>query len=300
MKKLLVFGILFLTVFHVKGQHSPLFSQYMFNGLVINPAYAMERDGLNATLYYKKQWAGFNGAPSTLSGSLQSAMKGEKYNIGLIYLQDQYGLQSQNNISGSFAYRINTGSGKLGLGISGGMSVLYFNRNRLKLVDQNDPTFSNISTYRILPKIGLGMYYHTDKFFFGVSFPQWLISNSHQNVIIPGILSHTLMLYTGYHFDINPDLVITPSLLFKVIAGSSPQTDFNVLGWFKKTIGVGVSYRTYNNMVFLLQFKMNKFAFGYAYDLSNKNLTNYTSGSQEFMIRYKLDYGVNAPSPKTF
>ena len=298
MKKTLIGVLCIFAVFAAKAQHFPLFSQYMFNGLVINPAYATGQDGLNAIMYYKKQWVGFEGTPSTLSGTLQSTLKKEKISIGLIFLNDTYGLKTQNDLSGSFAYRINTGKGKLGLGISGGMSAIYNDQNKINTTDNGDPAFSGTNNYKVLPKIGMGLYYNTPNFFSGISIPQWLIYDKETHTT--GILARSLVGYSGYSLKINPQITITPSLLIKFLSATPAQVDYNLTATWKKIITAGVSYRMYNAVVFLFQYHWENFALGYAYDYTIGPISKYTAGSHEFMISYAIKYEVSVPDPKKF
>lgn len=299
MNKILSIVFLFLSFGYASGQHFPLFSQYMFNGLVINPAFSYGYDGLTAIVDYKNQWSGsFEGAPVTLSGTLHSALKNEKISWGAIYMNDRIGLKSQNDLSCNFAYRINTGSGLLGMGISGGFSRIRYDASGIITTDQDDPAFAMIGSPQFYPKIGLGMYYHTEQFFAGISAPQWLLRDSYAGVA--GILARTFFLNSGYRLDINRRLYCTPSILLRAISGSPVQTDLNITGTLDKTITAGISYRMYDSFVFLIHINMKSIAIGYSYDYSAGYLNKYTSGSHELMLSWRLGYGVDAPDPKRF
>lgn len=282
----------------VKGQHSPLFSQYMFNGLVINPAFSFGTDGLTAIVDYKKQWAGnLEGAPTTVTGTLHSSLKNEQLGIGLIYFSDHIGIKNQNDLSGSFSYRINTGKGLLGLGISGGFSIINYSDNIIT-TDPGDPTFQDLQGAKLYPKIGFGTYYHTRNFFAGVSIPQWIIQPVSMGP--GGVFARTFFFNTGFNYDINENLYITPSILIRAISGSPARTDLNVTATLNKIITGGVSYRMYNSVVLLLQFNHKNLTIGYSYDYSNDELSRLSYGSHEFMVKWKLGYGLNMPDPKSF
>lgn len=298
MKRFFLFMLLLAAFSYAKGQHSPLFSQYMFNGLVINPAFSFGSDGLTAIVDYKKQWAGnIEGSPSTLTGTLHSSLKNEKFGIGLIYSLDHIGIKNQNDLSGSFTYRISTGKGLLGLGISGGFSMIKYSDNIIT-TDPGDPTFQDFQAPRFFPKIGFGAYYHSRNFFAGISIPQWVIQAD--NYGPGGVFARTFYFNTGFNYDINENLYITPSILIRAITGSPARTDLNVTATLNKIITGGVSYRMYNSVVLLLQFNHRNLTFGYAYDYSNDELSRLSYGSHEFMVKWKLGYGLNMPDPKSF
>lgn len=271
----------------------------MFNGLVINPAYAYGYDGLTAIVDYKNQWTGsLEGAPSTLSATLHSGVREERISWGAIYMNDRIGLKAQNDLSCNFAYRINTGSGMLGMGISGGFSRIRYDASQLVTTEQDDPAFTAIGDPRFYPKIGLGLYYHNEHFFAGLSSPQWLLRGVYDRVA--GIMARTFFLNSGYKLEVNRRFYCTPSILLRAISGSPVQTDLNITGTLDEILTAGISYRMYDSFVFLVNISLKNFAIGYAYDYSAGYLSKYTNGSHELVLRWRVGYGVDAPNPKRF
>src|SRR5579872_5955334 len=124
------------------AQHNTLFSQYMFNGLLINPAYAGSNDVLSATAVDRMQWAGFDGAPKTLSFSIHSPLKNKKLNAGISFINDQIGITSRNKISGIYAYRLFLGKSSLSFGIQGGIDLVRNNWNKIQTTTAGDYVFS--------------------------------------------------------------------------------------------------------------------------------------------------------------
>lgn len=279
------------------SQHHPLFSQYMFNGIVINPAYSPGKDVLNAGIHYRKQWAGFTGAPSTFTGFINSSFKKERYGLGLTTSHETFGINRITDITSSFAYRIRTSHGLIGLGLGGGFSIAGINRNLIKTVDDGDIAFTDMPGMQVFPKIALGAYFHNKNLFAGISAPQWLIFNEN-NPKIPPVLSRTWYLNAGYKIPAGKDVILTPSFLARYIAGSPLQADLNTTAIWRDLLTLGASYRTSEAFIFLIQWKKDKFRFGYAYDILLGPLNKYSSGSHELMIRYELDYGVVSADPK--
>lgn len=299
MKRFVISLLILISASVAIGQHAPLYSQYMFNGLVINPAFAFGEDGLTTILDYKKQWVGkIEGAPSTLTGTIYSSARQEKMGLGIIYQNDQIGIKNQHDLAGNFAYRIKTGKGQLGLGISGGFAALKYNQSKIITNDVDDPVFDNIGQVQFLPKIGFGLYFHNPKLFAGIAVPQWLIGNAASGT--NGILDRTMHINAGYNYSAKENLTLTPSTLVRIVQGSPVLIDFNLTGTFNKTITAGVSYRMYNALVLLAQYNWAKLSLGYAFDFSNQRIKTYTHGSHEIMLKWHLGYEVDVPDPKRF
>lgn len=294
---ILFLAVIFFLVWEGYSQHHPLFSQYMFNGIVINPAYSPGKDALNAGVHFRKQWAGFAGAPSTFTGFVNSSFKEEKFGLGFIASHETFGINRITDLSSTFAYRIKTSKGLLGLGVGGGLSVAGINRNMIKTVDDGDFVFTDIPGLQAYPKISVGAYFHNEKVFAGISAPQWLIFDQ-TGSNIPPLLTRTWYLNGGYIITTDEDILITPSILLRYIAGSPIMADLNATATWKETITFGASFRTSEAFVFLLQWKKDKFRFGYAYDILLTPINKYSSGSHEIMVRYELDYRVKSADPK--
>jgi type IX secretion system PorP/SprF family membrane protein len=158
------------------AQQTPITSQYLTNGLVINPAYAGTRGALSANLSYRKQWARIVGAPQFQNLSLHSPVnKKEKVALGLVAEYNTYGVTKDVGIYGFYAYSVRLGSGKLSMGVKGGVDLSNTNYNNLEFPDGNpaDPLLTGNTNYT-LPNFGVGFYYYTDKYFAGLSVPSIL------------------------------------------------------------------------------------------------------------------------------
>jgi len=176
---------LFLSVFiSVPGQALPdstgislgypVYSQYLHNGLIINPAYAGSRGALCAFLSYRMQWMGTNGSPVIQSVSLHTPMKNDKVALGLMAQFMQFGFTRSTSIYASYAYHIRVGNGKLSFGLKGGADISNTDYTGILLTNSGDPVFTvNDNPYR-LPNVGAGLYYFSDKLFGGISVPSFL------------------------------------------------------------------------------------------------------------------------------
>jgi type IX secretion system PorP/SprF family membrane protein len=299
MKKLFTILFFMALVNKVLAQQDAMFTQYMFNGLVLNPAYAGSRDALNATALYRNQWVGIEGAPKTITFSMHAPVRNEKIGLGLIFSNDRLGITNTNNVGLNYAYRIkfkNKGTLSLGLQASVLQYIADFSSIRHSFSNSVfDPAFTqNIN--RWLPNFGTGIYYYTNKFYAGVSMPN-IISNKLNGegaVFQIGDRAQQyrhLFLTTGYVFELNKSLKLKPSILMKFVQGAPIEFDFNANLWLFDMFAVGLSYRTRDSIDALFEFQVTpQLGIGYAYDYTLTPLGKYTSGSHEIMVRYEFGF----------
>jgi type IX secretion system PorP/SprF family membrane protein len=283
-----------------KAQYTPVYSQYMFNGLAINPAYAGSREALSINALYRSQWSGFDGAPHTSTFSIHTPLKNEKVALGLLIYHDKFGVTDQTAMLGSYAYRIKMGNGKLSMGLQGGVIFQQYNWNNINTIQQNDQAFSG--SYKLtLPSTGTGIYYYSEKYFAGISLPQLMVFNSSSAFDRKSVRYKTYFFTAGYNFILNSNIKIKPSFLLKYEKVSLAQLDLNSWLTYKDKIGIGLSYRSSDALVFLLSFQASRqFSIGYSYDKSFNRLSSYNNGSQEIVMTYDFKYIVKAISPRSF
>ena len=276
------------------AQTEPMYSQYMFNMLGVNPAYAGKRDATSLNFFQRRQWLGLSGAPQTTSVSLDGISNQNKIGWGVQFYDDKLGVEKADGINLMMSTHVQiTDEGIL----SGGLSLGLMNY-RIDLMNvqgrftPSDPAFySNFNKW--LPNVGLGLYYSTDKFYAGISVPNVLKSRvSAFDVMNSGIQkvnSTHLFFNTGYVFDINDEIKLKPSTMIKVVGGAPIQADLNANLWLKDIIGLGFSYRTGDAMVAMFETQINEnFRVGYAYDMNISPLKYYNNGTHEIMIRYEF------------
>ncbi len=301
MKRFLQITIgLFITM-QAFGQQDPMYSQYMFNMLAVNPAYAGSREVLSATALYRRQWVGIAGAPSTFTFSADMPVKNKKIGLGINVTDDRLGIMHNTSINISYAYRIRINDkGILSAGLQGVINQYKADYSSVDPTQNSsysaDPAFSsNVS--RFFPNVGFGLWYSTDKFYAGASIPK-LIKNSLSDFDMSMDLSsykdrqsRHYFITAGYVFELNHALKLKPSALLKVVHGSPVELDINANLWFHDRVAVGLSYRTGDSMDVLLEFQATpQLRFGYAYDYSLTRLQNFNSGSHEIMVRYEFGF----------
>ena len=281
---------LFFAVNTLKAQQEPMYSQYMFNMIQINPAYAGNRAVDNVTALYRKQWVGIEGAPSTASISWDKRLESSNVGYGLQVYNDRLGVESSSGFQAFYSYRLPFQSSSLTFGLSGG--VLNYNAalNEVSTNQAGDPLFQEpVSGW--LPTAGVGALYATDNWYAGLSVPALLqtkISNNYFSVTT-GANNH-YFLTSGYIFTASEILKLKPSFLIKAVTGAPIQCDFNLNAWIQDKIALGVSYRTGDSFVGMFEFQLAPdLRLGYAYDYTITNLKTYNNGTHELMLRYEFN-----------
>ncbi len=304
---LLFFFFLLCITLETDAQQSPLMSHYMFNGLILNPAYAGSKEFVSSTLMYRKQWAGIDGAPVTYSGTIHGLIRKKKLGIGAILQQDKIGVTKQTDFYLSFAYHLPVGAGKLSVGIQGGFSNFASEVVDLTYWDPGDQVFNYNKFSSLLPNVGMGIYYYRDVFYAGLSAPMMLSydKNYSFNVSSDNAVHHMVHRYyatAGGVFEASEQVKLKPSFLVKSEGKGPVQLDLNLNVMFNDIFWIGASYRTSAAVVALFEYQLNRnLRVGYSYDYTLNQLRNYTSGSHELMLRYDFGFDViKMKSPRYF
>lgn len=302
---LLILGI---SSSQVWAQQDKMFSQYMFNMMALNPAYAGSRDVLSMSALYRNQWAGLPGAPQTATFTADMPLNNERVGIGLQLYGDKAGVIQETGAFASYAFRIKVGDkSTLALGLQAGASSYQANLTEVKTSPdgQIDPAFaSNIS--KILPNFGTGIYLSNDRTYLSISVPR-LIKNklSEYNVgDLRSVQARQAYLAAGFVVGISPVVKMKPSFLVKYADGAPLGFDANINFWFADRIALGASIRrnqfsswtkyTTDAVVGILEVQLtDQFRFGYSYDRTMSNLQSVAPSSHEIMIRYELGFGKN-------
>jgi type IX secretion system PorP/SprF family membrane protein len=289
-----------------QAQQHPMYSQYMFNMLNINPAYAGSRGVGTATALYRNQWVGIEGAPQTTSLGFDMAVKEKKIGLGFQLYDDRLGIERTTGLNVSYVFRIQLAeSGTLSLGLQGGLLNYRANFSDLRTFQPNDPVFSqNISG--ILPSAAAGVYYNSDKFYVGLSTPALLKTKiSYDNTAdIESVNGRDLHLFlaTGFVVNLSENLALKPSILVKAVSGAPTEFDFNANLWVHNIISFGFSYRTGDAIVGMAELQLSKqLRLGYAYDKTFSNLSAVNTGTHELMLR--MEFGSSSAkvaSPRYF
>jgi len=289
----------------VSAQQTPITSQYLTNGLIINPAYAGSRGALSANISYRKQWARIDGAPQFQSLSLHSPINSrEKVSVGIIAEYNTFAITKDIGIYAFYAYGFPLGRGRFSMGLKGGINLSTTDYNRLELTDPTDPKFSGTDTYN-LPNFGTGFYYYTDKFFAGLSVPSILTysrDDQNQYQVHPDMKLLKTYISAGGLLTVSPVFKIKPSLLLRYSMSEPLEIDLNTNLIFADMLWVGGSFRIAEKAaVALIDLQVTpQLKIGYSFDYLMGHLNKYTSGTHEISLRYEFEFSVNAASPRYF
>jgi len=287
-------------------QLAPIYSQYMMNGMAINPAYAGSRDVLSLSLMSRWQWVGFEGAPVTTTFSGNMPFKNKALAMGLIVSNEKIGIQNTLSCFGNYAYRLRTNDGFLSFGLKAGFEML--RENQSLITTQNpDAAFENGNKGYFLPNFGFGVYFYNPKFFAGISIPTFMSyrekSAGSGFEAYNDVRNYNYLITGGMLVNINDNFKIKPSTLLRYTANAPFQYDLNCNFILLKEgkLWLGASYRSKEAFVGLLEFQINtQLRLGYSYDYSLGGLSKYNSGSHEIMLRYEFRYILKALNPKYF
>ena len=279
------------------SQQNPLYTQYMFNKLVVNPAYAGTQPYMSSTLFTRKQWVGFNGAPLTVSASLHGPLKNKRAGLGLIINNDHIGVTNQTDLYGSYSYQLPLPSGTLSMGLSGGISFFKSNLSDLKVWDPNDQVYQVNSLTDQLPNFGAGLYYYSTKLYLGLSVPQLLSYDADKGLGAKrSSMHHPVPHYyfiAGGIIGNSEDIKFKPSCMVKYVQGAPVQFDVNMNVLFNEIVWVGASYRYKDAVSLIFEYQLSrKLKLGYAYDYPVSNLSTVTTGTHEIMMGFDFGYDI--------
>lgn len=291
MYKLLL--ILFLSAICLKAeaQQQFIYTQYMFNGLAVNPAYAGTQEAISVTAFSRWQWAGFEGAPRTQTFSIHSPMPNNKVGLGFLATNDQIGVTSRQAIDLMYAYHIAFGKLRVSMGLQAGFTYYAENLDKLSLDNKSDNVFTQ-SAHVFLPNTGAGIFVYGDRGYVGFSIPE-LMNNrfDKNNQISTAKQKRHLFLQGGYVIKLNESLKLKPNILLKYVDGAPMEFDLNANLLIKERIWIGTSWRSFDSIDLLFQIQLsNKFQLGYAYDFPTTEIRKSTLGSHELLLNYRIKY----------
>ncbi len=273
------------------AQQDPQYTNYMYNTININPAYAGSRGALSIFGLHRSQWVGLEGAPTTNSFSVNTPIADSKVGLGVSFVNDALGVMDENTISVDFSYTLdlNNRSSKLSFGLKGSANLLNVAYSDLNKHNPNDPQILNDVQNQFTPNIGAGIYWHTEKSYVGFSVPSFLESTRYNNIQSTMQQKMHYYLMGGHVFELNPMLKFKPAFLLKAVEGAPLQADVTGNFLIHDKFTVGAAYRWDAAWSALVGFQINKGMFiGYSYDSDIKALKRYNNGSHEIFMRFEL------------
>ncbi len=272
------------------AQQKTVISQYMYSGLLLNPAYAGNQNQLKVDFMYRKQWLNFDGAPTTLTVAAHSSLKNKRVGVGFAVANDKIGVHQDIGFYGMYAYKIPFQSGTLALGLQAGFNQLTADYDQLNLAQNGDIVFSTFDK-KFNPNFGTGLFYSTKTFYAGLSVP-YLLENSITSVngtLSEGREHRYYFLTAGKVIDVNKNLKYIPSMLLRYQQGAPMGFDINMSFMFEEVVNLGISYRSSDAITGMFSLILNEnLIFGYAYDHSITDISKYADGTHEFYVNYRI------------
>ena len=285
LKTILLFSSLLLTSM-VGAQQLPQFTQFMFNTISINPAYAGSREKLNVTALHRNQWSGVDGNPVTSTLSVHSPLRNEKIGLGFSYIRDGLGDENTNFIYGDFSYTVPL---SFDLDLSFGLKAGATNYSR-RQIDPNDPSLTPVDEWS--PNFGAGVYLTTDRWYASVSSPRLVNSNVRNGELI-GLDRSSYYLTGGFVVDLSLDFKFKPAFITKFTNGAPVTYDLNasVLAYEKFWVGASYRFNDASNFGGYMDYQVSRdIRIGYAYDLPTGDFRDSfsTSGTHEIILIFEI------------
>jgi len=286
---LLVIG----SAIKVNAQQEAQFTQYMYNTISVNPAYAGSRDVLSITGLYRTQWVGLEGAPKTATFSMNTPL-GERVGLGLSVVNDRIGPSDENNIAADFSYNIPVGlTSRLYFGVKASANILNIDYTKLDMYNPSDSQYQFNVDNKFSPNIGAGVYFQAEKGYVGLSVPYLLETNHFKNSTSTDLKEkmHSYLI-GGYVFDLSESIQFKPAILTKMAIGAPLQVDLSANFLFNEKFTLGAAYRWDAAVSAMAGFQITPgLLVGYGYDFDTTNLGNYNSGSHEIFLRFEIFKG---------
>jgi type IX secretion system PorP/SprF family membrane protein len=287
--RLLIFAMMLVGMVSYSQQDAQ-YTQYMYNTINVNPAYAGSRGVMSIFGLHRTQWVGLDGAPVTNAFSVNSPIENTNLGVGLSFVNDRIGPTVENTISTDLSYTIPVSETyKLSFGIKATANLFSFDRDKLNIQNQADPLLQSLSN-NFSPNVGAGVYFHSDKSYLGLSVPNFFQTkryNDNDYAVYKERMNAYLI--GGYVFDLSPNLKFKPAFLGKMVQGAPLQLDVSGNFLINDKFVLGAAWRWSAAASLMAGFQVSDGLYiGYGYDLETTKLAHYNSGSHEIFLRYEL------------
>ncbi len=295
-------GVLLLLPMGLRAQQEVMISQYLFNGLLLNPAYAGSHPYLSTSALHRNQWMGITGAPTSQILAADGPVAGDALGIGVLAQRDQIGISTQMDISINVCYRMRMPVGHWAWGLRVGGTNYRANLADAVIWDVGDPAYEAGLAQAFVPKVGVGTYYHNERFYLGLSVPVAYAWEEPLHAGAGRIFEPHGYFQAGAVFHSSRDLTLKPSFLVKYTQAAPAEVDFNLHAFIRNKFCIGAGYRTGAMWVAMAEFQVTpQLRLGYAHDFTTTPLQDLQSGTHEIMLGW--DWGpslIKSRSPRYF
>lgn len=307
MKRIISIIVLLIAGFeYSNAQQLPQFTQYMYNTIAINPAYAGSRDALSIVGLNRNQWAGFDGGPQTQTLSIHSPLRNEKIGLGLSLINDKAGYENFTYVYGDFSYTIQASETvDISFGLKAGMTYYKLAEELYNATEVNQDPYFNDKLNRWNPNLGAGILFHSEKWYLGLSTPKIINHDLNNETEFKALERVHYYAIGGYVFDVAESVKFKPSFMVKHTDGVPLSTDLTANFLFNERFWLGGSYRMNGKQEAigaLVDFQVtDQFRVGYTYEIPTGEIRPYTSGSHEILLMYEFKFMKNKQkSPRYF
>lgn len=288
---ILIIG-LWACAFICQAQQDAQYSQFMFNKMYFNPAYAGTKSHLCMSAIYRKQWLGIKRAPQTATFNIDGGVWNNRLGLGMSISYDQIGFSDRLSVETNYAYIIRfKNESFLSLGLRGSIHYTQIRWDEAELLEDFDDAIPLQTGQEVLPNFGAGVYYQAKKWYLGFSVPHIFrnrgsIGGNYVGGVEPKFTQHYYLM-GGFMFKLAKNIQIQQNLLMKYVVGAPLGIDINLSFVFYEKILVGVTYRVGSSIDALVQWQITpQLRIAAAYDFSITELQRYNSGSIEAMVSY--------------
>jgi type IX secretion system PorP/SprF family membrane protein len=275
------------------AQQYPVLTQYFYNELAINPAYAGNHVQFSATALYRNQWINFPGAPRTFSFTAHTALMKNKIGLGMMVNRDEIGSYGNTHVYFSYAYKIHFPNATLAMGVQAGFTYLGADFSKLDLRDPDPSSFLPMNSYK--PNFGGGLFYNKKNFFVGLSVPFIINNKSNEGNGFEGVITEVIerryfLLRSGVILPLDRagNVKLNPSFLIRTQEGQPVNVDINNAFIFYDQFSIGAGWRSGDSFITFLDIKLtDKIHFSYSYDWTTSSINQFSNGSHEFVLNFR-------------
>jgi type IX secretion system PorP/SprF family membrane protein len=280
----------------ISAQQDPLLTQYMFNTLALNPAYAGTNGVLSVMLASRHQWVGFEDAPTTQTFTIHTPVAKKNFGTGLTVIHDKIGPVTNTSAWFDYSYHLRfNGKAKLALGLKGGFSYFQKDLSRYQTeVGTNDQAYAESTEPQLLPNFGFGAYFWSDRYYVGLSTPRLIENELGDSEAASAFISKENRLYllmAGYVVRLGPDWHLKPSFIIRATESAPVSYDFNLNLLIKERLWIGGFYRPTESVGGIIQYRItNQLSAGYAYETGIKDLVSQFGDTHEVMLSFEFNF----------
>lgn len=285
----IILAAFMLVLINVQAQQDPLFTQYAFNQVALNPAVAGTHDGTTFTAMSRMQWSGFPGAPETHIFTGHTKIRGNM-GLGVTFYNDQIGVTDQNELGLLYSYHLKFDNSTLSFGARGVFNFFKADYTEVDLGGIDDPRFAGTEFNDMGANFGAGLYWYSDRFYLGLSVPYLTINEFEaSNSDVSYTKERSAYILAGYVFDIGvSDFKIKPYMNLRMPSGAPVQLDLNASLIYKEQVYLGFGVRPGTSLSAMFEWQIGSFRLGYAADFLHNDADSFGRGSNEFLLSYTL------------